>query len=240
MSRKTEPSLALTMRESIRVALSRLPVAIPARIISYDADKQSVDVQPSIEGLLPTEEGTERYSPQIVQGVPVAFPQGGGYFMSFPLKPGDSVLLVFQDRSLDEWVQRSSGVASPRSVRIHAASDAIAIPGVRPFVDPLSDADDEHMAMGRDGGAQVHIRPDRVDLGSRSATDWVALAGLVLSELQALQSALNGHISAYNTHTHVAVLSAASIDPAPPTPPVPLATPAVAPSSVAASNVRAD
>ena len=194
MSRRPNPSLAETIREAIRVQLAGAHVAIPGRIVSYDHAEQRADVEPSIEATLPVEGGVEKYRLPILQRVPIAFPQGGGYFLTFPLAPGDSVLLVFSDQSLDEWVQRSSGVASSRSVRSHHITDAIAIPGVRPFVAPLADADATTMAMGRDGGAgQIHIRPDRVDIGGRDidAAKALARADRVEAQLTALKNAIS-------------------------------------------------
>lgn len=62
--------------------------------------------------------------------VPVVFPAGGGFTMTFPIADGDECLVVFNDRQIDNWL--SQGAGQPPSVgRIHDLSDGIAIVGVR-------------------------------------------------------------------------------------------------------------
>ena len=62
--------------------------------------------------------------------VPVWFPGGGGYSMTFPVKPGDECLLVFHDRELDNWYLNGAGIP-PTLPRAHDLADAIALVGMR-------------------------------------------------------------------------------------------------------------
>jgi len=54
-----------------------------------------------------------------------------------PVAVGDTGLLVFCDGSLDVWLSKG-GLVDPLDDRHHALSDAVFIPGLRPFSNPVS------------------------------------------------------------------------------------------------------
>jgi hypothetical protein len=54
-----------------------------------------------------------------------------------PVEVGDTGLLVFADDSLDIWLSKG-GLVDPLDDRHHALSDAVFIPGLRPFSNPIS------------------------------------------------------------------------------------------------------
>lgn len=65
--------------------------------------------------------------------VPVVFPSGGGFTLTFPVKRGDECLLVFSMRSLEEWKQSNNGgVQITGSGKEFSTNDAIAIVGINP------------------------------------------------------------------------------------------------------------
>ena len=49
--------------------------------------------------------------------------------LTFPVKPGDECLLVFNERCIDGWWQ-SGGSSEPLDYRQHDLSDAVAIMGI--------------------------------------------------------------------------------------------------------------
>ena len=65
----------------------------------------------------------------MIYNVPVLFPRSRKAAVTFPLEKGDTVLLVFAERSLDEWIEKGGNKVSPEDPRRHDMSDAIAIPG---------------------------------------------------------------------------------------------------------------
>ena len=76
-------------------------------------------------------EGNQTLSPYSeLTLVPVWFPGGGGYSMTFPVKPGDECLLIFHDRELDNWYLNGAGLP-PSLPRAHDLADAIALVGMR-------------------------------------------------------------------------------------------------------------
>lgn len=105
--------------------------SIPAKILSVDnlQSNQTVDVQPLINDVF--EEGTAvEISP--ILDVPVVFPSGGGGSLTFPLKTGETVFLVFSMRSIDEWLDSGTqtGTLTPADRRSFSIADAVAIPNL--------------------------------------------------------------------------------------------------------------
>lgn len=93
---RATPTWADVINRAITARLEDVNVAIPARVESYDDSTQQVSVQPLIKrGYL--DEAEERQVEQLpmITGVPVLFPGGGGFRVTFPVQAGDTVLLVF-------------------------------------------------------------------------------------------------------------------------------------------------
>jgi hypothetical protein len=181
--------------------------SVPAVIESYNHVLQSAKVQPVVRRKFP--DGTLVSYP-VVGDVPVLFPQGAGGSITFPLAPGDFVWLVVAETSIDEWLALGISGTDPSSVRSHNLSDALAIPGPRPFTGPQTEIDPVAMV----------VAATLVKLGSNAAFDFVALASLVATQLTAI-------INAFNLHVHAA-------NGVPPTVPMPPAGP------VAATKVQAE
>lgn len=118
------------IRQAINYQLRGVNTAIPAEIVSYDYTQQRADVKPLLNRKY---KGEEEGTPlPIITNVPVIFPRGGNFSMHWPLNAGDTILLVFSERSLDEWVYEG-GQVTPNDPRMFNLSDAIAIPGLIPF-----------------------------------------------------------------------------------------------------------
>lgn len=105
--------------------LSGLRVASPATVLSFNASKQTVSVQPSIKTRAP--DGTLSSLP-VISNVPVQYPRAGKGGMKFPLSAGDEVMLVFSDRSLDVWKSKG-GTVDPQEGRKFNITDAVAYVG---------------------------------------------------------------------------------------------------------------
>lgn len=106
-----------------------LRVASMGEVLAFDAATRTVRVRPLVMSTYDDETGervTEEHAP--INGVPVAYLcSGRGARVYFPLAPGDTVLLVFCDTSIDKFKIRG-GLVDPVDTRHHHASDAIAIP----------------------------------------------------------------------------------------------------------------
>ena len=129
------PSLTETVNAHIRAAQADIHTSIPARVLSYDPTRQTVDVQVDVNHLLPSNEVLERGA---IRGVPVQFGGTTRTLMSFPIKKGDTGTLHFQERSTDEWTQQQPTQGEQKGVfakdrRMHDYSDCIFVPGVHPY-----------------------------------------------------------------------------------------------------------
>lgn len=190
----SEPiSLADVVEAGVASGLARVELQIPARVEAYDADGQTVRVAPLLRELVDDGEGNESpASLPVVDFVPVEWPGAGGARLTFPLAVGDTGLLCFAGRSLDEWKAAPNRIVTPADNRRHSMTDAVFRPGLRSPAAPWKGARTDAVTLGYDGtsGMQVHITPGGIALGEPSPAYAVALAEKVLTELTALKSAL--------------------------------------------------
>lgn len=161
-----------TLSDVIRIALDardeRLRVAMPGEIKSYDATKQSAQVQPLLKCAFLDADGARQVeSLPLLNNVPIVFPGGGGFRLTFPVKAGDVVLLVFADQSLDRWKSRGGDV-DPGETRPHDLSNAIAIAGLHDLAHAWTGASSDSLTIGNDGGMQIEIRADQIKLNAGS------------------------------------------------------------------------
>jgi hypothetical protein len=161
------PTLESVIRAALRWQSMNLRVSLPGRVEKYYPTDQTADIQPLLGDSYYSEEGEsiEEALP-VLPNVPVQFPRSKQFFITFPLAPGDHVTLIFQDRSIEEFVE-SKGVSLPGTqppstsdVRMHNLSDAVAVPGFFPRTGAIVDIDPLNMVMGQDNaGAQIAIKP---------------------------------------------------------------------------------
>lgn len=167
------PTLAAVLNDFKASMFADMRVAVPARVERYDAATQLIDAKPLLRDTFTTEEGErEIVSLPVITNVPVVFPGAGGFRLTFPVAVGDTVLLVFADRSIDAWLAHG-GETSPTDERHHHLSDAIAIPGLHPNNAPLTGASTSDATLGRDGGVQLVMQAASLLLGGTSAVDSV-------------------------------------------------------------------
>lgn len=108
-----------------RELLKDVHTALPGIIESFDATTQTAKVRPAIRRVW-VEQGPMDL-PACVD-VPVHFPAGGSFVLTFPVGPGDECLLCFSERAIDAWYDRG-GVQNPSEYRLHDYSDGFAFVG---------------------------------------------------------------------------------------------------------------
>lgn len=130
------PTLGAVMNAAIRERMAGLRVALPGRVLAYDADKRRAEVQPLIAEASIDEAGERVVEPApVIVDVPVIMPGAGGVRVKFPVSVGDTVLLVFASSAIDRWLAAGGTDVDPGNDRHHELTDAIAIPGLDSFVD---------------------------------------------------------------------------------------------------------
>lgn len=205
-------SLAEVINAALDYRLANVRVAIPGQVEYYDAAKQTATVQPLVQDrFVDGAEELVESLPALV-GVPVAFPSGGGFVITFPLAKGDTGLLVLADRPLDQWLAKG-GVVDPVDVRTHSLAGAVFYPGLHDSKHKLASASASDLVIGDDDGdALMTLKGDGSILIGRSA----AKSAVLFEDLK----------TAYDAHTHPT-----GVGPSGP-PAVPL------PSNVASSKVK--
>ena len=97
---------------------------LPARVISYDAEKGTVTLQPLIMMVTSDNASQPRAT---ISGVHVYRHSGGGFVISFPLNVGDIGWIKACDRDISLFKQ-SLNESRPNTFRKHTFSDAIFFP----------------------------------------------------------------------------------------------------------------
>lgn len=175
------PTLAEVLLSAMDSRLGQDYRALPGRVESFDPSSQRISVQPLIRRGVIDESGDRQAERlPVITDVPVCYQGAGDISITFPLAPGDVVLLIFASASLDKWLA-VGGDVDPLDDRRHALSDAIAIPGLRATPNAIPAANLDTVAL--------KINAPAIHAGGTAA---LALA----SEINALRSA-------YTSHTHL-------------------------------------
>lgn len=153
------------IEESLRLAIegaqSQVWTAIPGLVTSADLAAQTVSVQPSIMGSVTDRVGNKVNQPlPLLINVPIVWPRGGGFALTFPVKAGDEVLVVFASRCIDSWWQ-SGGIGVPIESRMHDLSDGFAIlaPTSQPKKLPFVSSSNAQLRT-ESGSTYVEVTPD--------------------------------------------------------------------------------
>lgn len=225
-----DPDIVEGVQSVVRGERAEQRTAIPGVVQSYDIATQRANVQSGVQ--LQLLDGST-ISDVMFVNVPVVFPGAGGYSIHYPLADGDECLVIFAERSIDEWLARGGYDRVAQDTRRFSAADAVCIPGLRsaPNVLPANARPADALCVASaDGAVRMEVRAggvvtifaNEVRLGNDSAV-FLALADLVDARLASIRTA-------YNTHVHTAT------GPTAPTTPPTVLLPAQA--SVAATRAK--
>ena len=166
-----EYGLSEFIQDGIEYHTRQMNTAIPGVVVTVrqSLHQMTVDVQPMVSFMTEDGESIER---PVVLNVPIHFPTSKKSGMTFPVEPGDPVLLIYSMRNMDSW-KRQDGTQSaiPTDNRKFDKKDCVAIPGVFPFSqspnDPgkhTHDHDSKDTVMysnlGDDNEVEVRLKPD--------------------------------------------------------------------------------
>src|SRR5574343_122065 len=105
--------------------------ALPCIVQSFNAAAMTIVARSAIRGVIRNPQGSEyELEMPLLLDVPVIFPSGGGFTLTFPITEGDECLVVFASRCIDSWWQLS-GVQGQAEFRMHDLSDGLAFVGPR-------------------------------------------------------------------------------------------------------------
>lgn len=120
----------------------------------------------------------------ILLDVPVFINSGGSGYLTFPVAAGDTCLVLFNDRDMDNWFATGNTTA-PNTGRAHDLSDGLALVGFRSLANVLANFDSNNAVLAF-GGGKVLVA-DKLQLENALTT----LTG-VMDKLHEALTALNG------------------------------------------------
>lgn len=122
-----DSSLEGLLRDALDRLSADLFVSMPGTVKKYNAADGEADVEPGFLRRYAGKPSPTRLP--LLQKVPVLMPRTSAGRVHLPLSSGDPVLLVFADRSMENWLSGKGEAREPQRVRSHDIMDAIAIPG---------------------------------------------------------------------------------------------------------------
>lgn len=171
-----QPSWPAILTAYVERGARHINKAEPARVLAYDSEAQTVDVQPTVQvEMSPGEYET----PAPMKGVRVVWPGGAAGFLHVPLAAGDNVLIIHCDEDMSRWL--NTGSVSAPAVQDRHGLHPVAIPGLNPKTTSF-DATSGHVTLA----ATAELR-----LGADSATSAVSLDPLVQAQFTALKAAIS-------------------------------------------------
>ena len=145
----------MMMRAALRGQQVGIWTALPGIVTRYTPGKMTCEVQPAIKAVVRDSAGVESWvSLPLLLDCPVVFPGAGGFSLTFPIAPGDEVLVVFSSRCIDSWWQ-SGGVQVQADLRLHDLSDGFAIPGIRSTPRALASPSTTDVQLRNDAGTAL-------------------------------------------------------------------------------------
>lgn len=179
-------------------------------IESFDSETQTAVVQPAIKRVTATQSRefityeTEQH-PLLVD-IPVVFPGGGEWFMTFPIQKGDECIIHSMERSIDTW-KKNGGLQEPSNyTRKLSFKDAVAIVGIQSKADALPTFNTSNPELrNRDG--DVKLTMSDIGITVNDGEDYAVRYSELETAYNDLKQTVNDLITAYNSHTHVLTLS---------------------------------
>lgn len=167
--------VAAALRSHIEENNLDLHTCLPGHVVSFDSATQTAKVQPGIQRIF-AQKGPVNL-PELVD-VPVCFPGGHDWFLTFPVGSGDECILLFSERAIDFWWQ-NGGTQLPAEFRTHDLSDAFAIVGVNSKPHALTDLrTDGPEIRTRDGSHRLALASGYTFIGTAQSSMAASLAEL--------------------------------------------------------------
>ena len=178
-----------------------LHTALPAKVVSFDQANQTVTL--AIQIKMQLADGTGADIPPLVD-VPVSFPRGGGFAVTFPLKAGDEGMAIFSERCIDGW-WRNGSASAPLDFRLHDLSDAMFIPGICSVPKAIGEFFTDGLSMQTlDGSTYIRIKNGSILIkgniehqGDTSQTGSHRSTGVISSDTDVTAGGISG-----KTHKH--------------------------------------
>lgn len=200
-----QPSLTSLLELFQRNIMSSLNCHQVGEIVSFNPDTQTAEVSVKM---------TYKVNNEIVDyplliDCPCIILGGGKGRLTFPISAGDTCLLLFNDRDIDNWYA-SGQTMLPRTGRKHSFSDAIALVGPRNMQNKITD----YLTTGTElkyGESTIKLEDNKVTVTNGSASIVLDSGTIQITGAVAITGSftVNGK-NVGDTHRHSGVASGSS------------------------------
>lgn len=162
--RNSQPTLASLLDVFKDTIMMQLNCHQVGEIVSFDASTQTAEVEIKMLKMINGE--LKDYA--ILIDCPCVVLGGGEGRITFPIKAGDSCIVMFNDRDIDNWYAGGQKMC-PRTERMHSFSDAIALVGIRNLQNKITD----YLSDGTElkyGGSTIKLQNNKVTITNGTAT----------------------------------------------------------------------
>lgn len=159
--------------------------ALPGVVKAFNSVTMTADIQLAVKFPRRNGDGSAEYEEAPILGdVPIVYPRGGGFQMTFPLAAGDGVLVVFSTLDTGAWETSGLAPSEPLNLIRGGLNSCVALPGWNAITAPMSPLDatsrESKGMIGKDGGLHVELSDAHVDVVD--VTDVTALKDVALAE----------------------------------------------------------
>lgn len=194
-----QDSLTGQMRAELRsFFLNEFDGMLPAQVVSYDDATNRATIKPLV--MMGTTSGGKVSRAQVAN-IPVYRFGGGGFFMRFPIKPGDFGWLKANDRDISLIFQRGGLEDWPNTKRLHKFSDAMFFPDT--FKQWVIDGENIDAAVWQsmNGNTCIALADDRIKLSIGAVSIELSSAGIAI--ISPPGTLTHNGINVGDTHQHV-------------------------------------
>ncbi len=202
-----EDSLAGVFRSVLGKFLQQTDDMLPAVVIAYDRATNRATVRPQI--MMGTTDGKKVGRAQIAS-VPVLNLGGGGFVLSFPIKPGDLGWIKASDRDISLYLQGGPEKEEwPNTKRMHSFQDGLFIPDVLKAFTVSGEDADRVVLQALDGATRIALAPGLVKITTPGTVEVDAPTVHMTGDL-VVDGEVTGNGIELSTHRHGGVQSGAS------------------------------
>lgn len=174
---------------------------LPAKVIAYNRATNRASVQPLIY-VIRTDNTRLTRAP--IASVPVLQLGGGGFVLSFPIKPGDLGWIKANDRDISNF-KASYSNAAPQTFRKHTFEDAMFIPDVMMKGVSLADGDGVCL-QSLNGTVSIVLLDDKVKINAPQVDiNGSSKITMTSPEISLTSPNINAGGIRFDTHEHIGV-----------------------------------
>lgn len=186
---------------------AQMHVAMPAKIISFNAASQTVSVQPSNRMKVTLEDVVKFVDLPQLHDIPVILPfsQTAGFCLTLPIQAGDTCLLIIPDRSMESFLTGDGSPSTPyvggnlqtSNVRAHNLADAIAIPGLSTSSKALPEYSTSAVELrDKERKSFISLGPDGIEINDgKGFVMKIADGGCTVTASGSVTTSANGNIT---------------------------------------------